>query len=284
MRDGLVGNRLRRRPELQQALGGVRRGRRARLAADRLRGERSGREAVRCRDGNGKGPDPGTAPALSVAGARSGHVPLERRLRRRDARRPRGAAGRPGRRGAVRGSDHEPDAVGAVGPEVRSRCGRSGHDGGDSGPGTGHGAARGPGRSTPRRPAAHVQPPDGDVASSGAGVARMRPIAGPGPRRRTPAPHAHPHRCPLRGLSRGGGDQSRRDRSGPQVPRARRRHQLLRALSVPQLPLQDLRRDVPRPVPTRDRRGRGDDLHVAGGAAHSPVPRLWPTGSKASSR
>ena len=58
-----------------------------------------------------------------------------------------------------------------------------------------------------------------------------------------------------------------RDRRRPQVPRARGAAQLLLALPLPRLPLQDLRRDVPRPARARARGGRRADRDAAGGAA-----------------
>ena len=86
----------------------------------------------------------------------------------------------------------------------------------------------------------------------GAGAAGGRPAARPGARRRPPAAHADAHRRAVRPLPRRGhlatsaaivADRKFLEREGAA--------QLLHALPLPRLPLQDLRRDVPGPARSR---------------------------------
>ena len=74
------------------------------------------------------------------------------------------------------------------------------------------------------------------------------------------------------------------DRRRPQVPGARGRAQLLLALPLPQLSLQDLRRDVPGPARAGAGGGRRAGRDAARGAAARSRCRRWPTGWRGSCR
>ena len=146
LRHGLVGHRPRPGAQLQQALGRLRRGGAVVLARDGPRGRAAGgralpRERERCRAGADPGPD--AALPLAPGGGRSRL--LERRLRRRHARGPRGPSRGRRHRGVVRRSAHEPHALGAVGAGERRRGRGRRHGRSHRGPGSGD-APPGPGR------------------------------------------------------------------------------------------------------------------------------------------
>src|SRR5262249_34689723 len=82
---------------------------------------------------------------------------------------------------------------------LRARSRRA-HPGGDAGPGAGARTAGGHGASGR---AAHVHPPDGDVAPPRARPPGGRRAARAGSRWRSPAAHADPHRRAVRGLPAG---------------------------------------------------------------------------------
>ncbi len=119
----------------------------------------------------------------------------------------------------------------------------------------------------PSRPAASLRPPDRDVAVPAACVARRRPAARAGARFGPPGAHADPHRRAVRQLQRRHAVEPEGRGRRPQVRRARRRDELLHALSRPQSSLRDLRRDVPGPVHAGHRGRAGTDRHHARGAA-----------------
>ena len=177
-----------------------------------------------------------------------------------------------------RGSDHEPHALAAVGPAFGQAGRGRRHAGSDRSPGDRlRPARRGLGAS---RPAAHVHPPDGNVAASRARAAPRRSPEHPGARCGPSAAHGHPHRRALRRLRERRLQEPHGDPGGPEVPAAGRRRELLFRLSLPQLPLQDLRGDVPRPAGAGPGGGRRAD--------RDPAPRTccgpWRTGSKPSFR
>ena len=137
-------------------------------------------------------------PATRRAAAAGGRLGVERGYA--DAMRGglRRAPRRPRRRRAVRRRADEPDARGSCGT---SRTGEpaAGARTAEAADGAGAGARRPGGRSHPGR-AAHVHPPDGDVAAARGRAAGGRPAARPGARRRPPAAHADPHRRAVRRL------------------------------------------------------------------------------------
>ena len=261
VRDGLVGRRVRRRTLLQQAVGEVRPGR---PGAHARHGAR--RRPSRARPGHGRRADRagarrGARPALSVIRARRLR-PLERRLRRRDARGVPVAPGRPRRDRAVRRSAAEPHPLGVVEPGDR-RAGRGRrHRGGRRSAGADARRAGRGRRARPPRPPAHAHPRPGDVPDARARAPRRGPPARARARRRPPAAHAHPHRHPVRVLP--GHRRLERERRGrrPQALRARPQpRRLAHAVVRAQLPLHALRGDVPR---SRAGRDGGDARHGGG--------------------
>ena len=120
-----LGDRLRDRAELQQAVGGVRPGRPRGVAREGVRRGRGGARVRGPRRAGRAGARRGAREPLP--GQRPGGRPrrVERRLRRGDACRLSRVSRRARRRGAVRRRAHEPHAVGAVGsvhgPAVRGR-------------------------------------------------------------------------------------------------------------------------------------------------------------------
>ena len=268
LRDGPVGDRLRRRPLLQQAVEQVRPGRPRGHPGRGPHRHPAGAGAHREHEPGGAGAHRSARAALSLAGAGRRLRPVERRLRRCDARGVPLVPGRPGRMRAVRRGAHEPHPLGLVGPRD-GRAGRGrGHPGSARGARRRHERPGSGGRAGPPRPAAHVPARPGDVPASGAGVARGRPPARPRARRRPPAAHAHPHRRPVRGLPRDGGVERPRRRRRPEILRARGPRTLVHALLRPQLPLHALRGDAPRPPPGRD----GGDGGPAGGPPRAGAP------------
>ncbi len=260
-----LGDRLRDRAELQQAVGGVRPGRPRGVARE---GVRRGRGGARLRGPRGAGragarrgarePLPGQRP---VGRPRR----MERRLRRRHACRLSRASRRPRRRGALRRRADEPHAVGAVGslhgPAARGR--------GDA---RGQGGARARARTSrrPRPPGARapLRAPDGDVAVPRAGAAGRGRAAVARPRRRPPRAHADAHRRAVRRLQEHARLEPEGDRGQREVRRAGGPGRVLRALSRPRPSLRDLRGAVPRPVAGRaPRRRRPRGLAARGAAA-----------------
>ena len=116
LRHGLLGHRLRGRPQLQQAMESVRPRRPQAVAGDGLDAARSGTRSC------AHGASPVEQALIRPFAARypsddpwRGHADLERRLCRRACARSIARTGRSRRRGALRRSAHEPHAVAAVG-------------------------------------------------------------------------------------------------------------------------------------------------------------------------
>ena len=279
MRHGPLGRELRLRAELQPALASLRPARAADGAVGILRRHAGRARARREREPGRAGDDPRPARALSPARGDRGHGAVGQGLHERDAQGLRGPSRRSrGARGLCR-VDHERDALADVGPALRqARRGRR-HRGMQGGAGIR--LRQHPGCMGPPGPPAPLRPPDGDVALPAAGAARGRPAARAGAGRRAPDPHADAHRRPVRALPRRPGLQPEGDGDRPQVPRLFGRSGRLPGLRHPQLPLRDLRRDVPRPVHAGDRGGRGADRTPSPRRCCASSRRRWPISSRA---
>ena len=128
------------------------------------------------------------------------------------------------------------------------------------------------GRHAASGSAAHVCSSHGDVAVSAARAARRRCAAHRRSRCRPSRAHADPHRCAVRPLQECMRLERPRHRRRRQISEAAGAEEFLFALSLPQLSLQALWRDVPRPVRDGDRGGRRDDRQPARGAAAGREP------------
>ncbi len=221
------------------------------MVAARACGRRTGALAAGRRDPGRAGADRGAAGALPGGHAARGVLALERRLRRGDAQPPTAEFG------------DDPDvatlcAEALIGRtpwqlwNVQTGEPAEGADTREALAVLERGMASSP---EPHPGLLHIYLHTMEMSPfPGARAAGGRPAARARARRRAPAAHAHAHRRAVRPLPRRHHVERAGDRGRSQVPRARGRAQLLHALPLPRLPLQDLRRDLPRP--DRSRRSR----------------------------
>ena len=256
VRDGLLGQGLCARAELQPAGD---RGRRERRGARRAR---AGRRRARRRDARGARARRGHADAVRVAEP-GGSLGARSRLRRRDARRAPRRARRPRRlRAHGRGGDAA-ESLEDVEPGGRTL---RGHPGGAQDP-----RARARALARPPGDRAPLHPRDGGWAGGREGAPGGASPRRDDPRARTPRAHAESHLRLDRQLRRRRAHEPRRLRDRRRVRRARRAQQPLHRLPDPQLPLRRLRRDVGGTAGDRAR-GRAEDPGRDRSGAHGGDP------------
>ena len=276
LRDGALGHRLRRRPELQLRLGRLRPGQPELVPLHRSGGARERRAARPPGLGGRAGADRDADGPLPGDRGRRGRPRLVRGARSGDAYGVPVVPRRPRRRGAVRRGSDERHSVADVGPPDRA-----------TGRGRPHRRGARRTRARPRHArgeeapgrAAHVPAPDGDVPDAGGRLRGRRPAPRPGPRRRPPAAHALPHRRADRRLPGRDRGQPGGVRGRPAVRRGRGRDERLHPLPRPRPALPGVRRDVRRRPEHRSGRrppaGRGDPRVAAprGVATDGGLPR-----------